>query len=658
MKNRIVMPAMLTNFSLPEGLVTDQHLAYYRARAAGGAGLIIIEPSYVHPHGRIRVEQLSVCDESAIPGLKRLVETVRNEGSKAAIQLHHGGRNARSVVTGLQPVGPSTIPTPGLEVPREITAGELEEVIASFARAALIVREAGFDALEISATTGGLLGQFMSRACNDRSDRYGDGLTRRAEPLLDVLKAVRSHVGDSFPIICRFNGREDARIKNGLTARQGREIAGLVEAAGVDAAHVYVDYDGAPAPIEERPLRPGGLIELARGIKGAVNLPVIAVGRIGPLAAERLLASKGADLISMGKALIADPELPNKAEKERMDSIRPCVVCLRCIDNVRLDLALECTANPRTGHEAEESAEPTPGRSKVLIIGGGPAGLEAAKAAADRGCRVTLCERSMLLGGAMVLGVILNPDLEELRDYLIRMVRRSSARIELKTEATPELVREIKPDVIVLATGGSGPGLDVPVAGRTRVVTAQEMLGALSGRKVAENRPVDQLMWRMTSLIFRFYNPNLLRSLMRLKFPVGRKLVVIGGGFAGAELGLAYAGLGRKVTIVEESNAILSDLGPTMKAIYLAKLKKEGVELVTDAVVTELPKQGVMVNVDGTQRLIKADTVALATGLKPGRDLADELAGGGWKLHIIGDCRSPARIKEAIADGHRLGRTL
>ncbi len=659
LRNRMVMPAMLTNFSDSRGLVNDRHLAYYRRRALGGAGMIIVEPSYVHPRGRIRKEQLSLCDESALPGLRRLAQVIHEQGAQAAIQLHHGGRNARSLVTGQQPLGASPIPTPGLEEPRVITPRELDEVIHSFARAASLVRQAGFSALEISATTGGLLGQFLSPAANVRMDKYGGSPENLARPLKAVIKVVQDEIGSDFPLICRFNSQEDPNIKNGLTLKEGKEIASLLEKAGVHAAHVYVDYDGAPQPLDQRPLKKAELLHLAQGIKDAVNIPVIAVGRIDPLSAEKALRGKKADLIAMGKALIADPDLPNKIKEGRLESVRPCIVCLRCIDNVRTDKILECTVNARAGHETEPSVVPASPTRKVLVIGGGPAGMEAARVAALRGHQVTLCEKSPRLGGLMVLGVILNPDLIELKDYLIRELRRSQVRIELNREVTPDLLKEMDQEALVVATGGIPARPETSDGAPEIALNLCDILGLLNGKTPPVVNPVKGILWRLAAWVFRYaYHPYLLRGLMTINFPVGNRLVIIGGKFAGGELGLAYAQKGKAVTIVEESADLLSDLGPTMKAIYLAKMKKYRVTLLKEALVLDITREGVHISLAGSPQLLEADSVAMAGGLKKGAQLIHHLQDYPDQVHMIGDCNEPARIKEAIAAGHKVGCSL
>lgn len=655
-RNRLVMPAMLTNFSDDQGLINHRHLAYYQCRALGGAGLIVVEPSYVHPRGRIRKEQLSLCDASALPGLRRLAQAIQKQGARAAIQLHHGGRNARSLVTGQQPLGASPIPTPGLEEPLEIPPAELEEAIVSFARAAGLVREAGFDALEISATTGGLLGQFLSPAANVREDEFGGSLENRARPLLAVIRAVQDEIGNGFPVICRFNGREDPNVISGLTLQDGKQIARLIQDAGVHAAHVYVDYDGAPQPLDQRPLKKAELLHLAQGVKEAVGIPVIAVGRIDPFSAEKALKEKKADLIAMGKALIADPELPKKVASGRGKSVRPCIVCLRCIDNVRTDKILECTVNPRAGHESEPSAVPASPARRVLVVGGGPAGMEAARVAAHRGHHVTLCEKSYRLGGLMVLGVLLNPDLSELKDYLIRELRRSPARIELHREVTPDFLKQRDPEVVVVATGGVPATLKASHGAGDTILKLPDVLGLFNGKKPHAETLVRGFLWRVASWIFRYaYLPAFLRPFMALNFPVGKRLVIIGGGFAGGELGLAYAQKGKEVTIVEESADPFHDLGPTMRAIYLAKLKKYKVTLLKETVVKEVSGKDVHLIVAGSPQRIEAESIALAGGLHKGSPMIHHLQDYPYPVYLIGDCQEPARIKEAIASGYQVG---
>jgi 2,4-dienoyl-CoA reductase-like NADH-dependent reductase (Old Yellow Enzyme family) len=658
-RNRLVMPAMLTNFCDRQGFVNDRHLAYYRRRAQGGVGLIIVEPSFVHPRGRIRNEQLSLCDEAALPGLQRLVKAIQNHGSRAAIQLHHGGRNARSVVTGSQPLGASPIPTPGLEKPREIIPQELNEVVGAFSRAADLGRQAGFDALEISATTGGILGQFLSPAANTRGDEYGSSFENRSRPLLAVIKAIQAEVGSRFPLICRINSREDPSVESGLTLEDGKLIAASLELAGIHAIHVYVDYDGAPQPLDQRPLENAALLHLTHEIKKTVRIPVIAVGRMDPLSADKALCTKKADMVAMGKALIADPDLPNKISAGRLSAVRPCIVCLRCIDNVRTDKILECTVNARVGHEVEPAAVDTDHPKSVLVIGGGPAGMEAARMAALRGHRVSLCEKSSRLGGLMLLGAILNPDLIELKDHLIRELRSSPARVALNREVDPDFIKKLNPEVVVVATGGIPAEHAYSENTGEIMLNLKNFLDLLNGKTPSGVSQVKRVLWCLAAWAFRYaYHPRLLRCLMPANFPVGKRLVIIGGQFAGGELGLAYAQKGKVVVIMEEKAEFLSDLGPTMKAIYLAKLKKHQVALLKEIRILDISKNGVHISLAGSKQLINADSVVMAGGLKKNPTMIPYLQNFPGQVHLIGDCIQPARIKEAIAAGYRVGAGL
>jgi 2,4-dienoyl-CoA reductase (NADPH2) len=429
--------------------------------------------------------------------------------------------------------------------------------------------------------------------------------------------------------------------------------------AGAHAVHIYVDYDGAPQPLDQRPLKKADLLHLPQAIKEAVDIPVIGVGRIDPLSAEKALRDKKADLIAMGKALIADPDLPNKVQDGLIKSVRPCIVCLRCIDNVRTDKIIECTVNARVGHETEPSGAPASEPRKVMVIGGGPAGMEAARVAALRGHHVTLYDKFPRLGGLMLLGVILNPDLVELREYLIRELKLSPVRIELNREITQDILKKVAPEVLVVSTGGIPARTETSDGSTEIALNLSDILGLIKGQIPSVVNPTKSILWRLASWIFRYaYHPSLLETFMRINFPVGRRLVIIGGKFAGGELGLAYARKGKEVTIVEASADLLSDLGPTMKAIYLAKIKKHRINLLKEAQVLSITREGVRINLAGSTKLLEADSVVLAGGLKKGAPLIHKLQGYPGQVHLIGDCNEPARIKEAIAAGHHIGDNL
>jgi 2,4-dienoyl-CoA reductase-like NADH-dependent reductase (Old Yellow Enzyme family)/thioredoxin reductase len=660
LENRIIMPAMLTNYSTSGGYVSERMKGYYESRSMGGTGLIIVEPSFVHIRGRIRECQIGIHDDKYLAGLSELAASIHKHGAKAAIQLNHGGRRSPSAVSGLQPLAPSPIPATGMEMPREAKQDDINEVIDCFVAAAKRAHQAGFDAIEISATTAALIGQFLSLASNCRQDQYGGDLEKRARLLGEVIGAVKNAMGAGYPVWCRVNGMEEASVEHGLTIDEAKSIALIAQKAGADAIHVYVDYDGAPTPIAERPLRDPRLIYLAAGIKSILDVPVIAVGHISPDAGEKALRDHKADFIAIGKALIADPELPHKALQGRLSSIRPCITCLACIDTVRAGGPMECSVNARAGRELEWIEKPTERRKKVFVAGGGPAGMEAACVAASRGHEVTLYEKTGRLGGALVLAAVLNPALIELRTHLIRELEKMKVGVKTKTELSSAIVEEEKPDEIILAVGGSPVPLQVPGADGDNVVTISDILNVLEGHIPGRSKGLARGLWAIGSALLRYaYLPPLIRWFLRFPFPIRKHAVLIGGGLAGCELGIALAESGKKVTIVEKSGTLLSDTGLTMKAIFLAQMKKHAIRVETADKVLRIDNQGIVViEKNDLQKRLDADTVVLTLGLKANEHLAERFNQASPNIHFIGDCAEPGRVRQAIASGFQTGISL
>jgi 2,4-dienoyl-CoA reductase-like NADH-dependent reductase (Old Yellow Enzyme family) len=328
LKNRMVMAPMGTKHADRDGRVNDTIMDYFEARAKGGAGLIIVEATLVDPTGRGYENLLEITDDSFILGLHELVEVIHRHGAKAALQLQHCGRLARSKWTGRQPVAPSPIAAAGGELPRELTIEEIKEIIACFARAAVRAKRAGFDGVEIHGAHGYLIDQFLSPSSNKRKDLYGGDLSNRARFLIEIIEAVKKTVGDGYPVWCRINGMEYG-VKEGTTLEMAKETARLAEKAGADAIHVSAFGPEAPQNlVPPGPVSGGVLAHLGQGIKEAVKVPVILVGRMTPEAGERILAEGKADLVSFGKALLADPEIPDKVASGTVEDIRPCILCM------------------------------------------------------------------------------------------------------------------------------------------------------------------------------------------------------------------------------------------------------------------------------------------------------------------------------------------
>lgn len=624
LKNRMVMPPMETNYAYGDGSVTDRLVAYHEERARGGVGLIIVEASYVHITGKGFKNGLGIYSDRLIPGLRRLVEAVHAHGAKIAIQLFHGGRQAHSEYTGQPLLAPSPIPDPTVgETPKELSKDEINMLVKAFAEAARRAKTAGFDAIELHGAHGYLLDEFLSPFSNKRTDEYGGSLENRMRFPLEVVRAVRQAVGPEFPIIYRMSA--DEKVPGGLTLDETKVVARRLEQEGVNALHVSAGvYASAQWVIQPMYLPRGCLVDLAQGIKSVVKIPVIAVGRINdPEVAEDILKAGKADLISFGRGLLTDPEMPKKVIEGRLDEIRHCIACCQaCIDELFRDHAIGCTVNARAGYEREFTLGRASRPRKVLVVGGGPAGMEVARVAALRGHQVTLWEKSGDLGGQLPLAFT-PPQKDEIatfRDYLMGQLAKLQVKVQLNKEATPEAVSQEKPDVVVIATGARPATLNVPGVEADNVV----------------------LSW----------------DVLRGKVQVGKKVAVIGGGLVGCETAEYLAEKGHEVTIIEMLPQVAGDIGPLVGAMLMERLKQQ-VKIITGAKLKAIKGRTITLAYnDREEDLADIDTVVLAIGSRPEDTLAQAMEGSGIDYYVIGDAVSPRRITQAIFEAMRVGHEL
>ena len=624
LKNRIVMPPMVTRYGSENGFVTERTRNYYEARARGGAALLIIEATYIHPCGHAFPNQLGISDDGFISGLSELVQVIHRHGARAAIQLHHGGRTAKSELSGLPPVAPSPLAIPGGEVPRELTLKEIAEIVACFARSALRARKAGFDGVEIHGAHSYLVDQFLSRTSNQRQDIYGGDLPNRARFLIEIIKAVKEAAGKDYPVWCRINGKEYG-VEEGTTLKEAQETARMAQEAGIDAIHVSAYGPASPTNLISPTFQPAVIEDLAAGIKKAVSVPVIAVGRITPEAGERILKEGKADLIAIGKALLADPEFPGKVASGRLEDITPCIICMGCRDDLRSTtvVGIRCSANAALGKEAEYKITPAQRPRKVLVIGGGPAGMEAARVAALRGHQVALYEKEPRLGGQLLTATV-SPHkdrIKPLAEYLETQVRKLGVEINLGTEATAALVEQINPQAVILATGVTAFTPEIPGLNQAHPVHATDVLAG--------------------------------------RVAVGDRVVVIGGELVGCETAEFLAQKGKKVTVTRRGPEMALGVGPSLRAFSLDRLRQEGVTLLPGVTYQQVTLDGLVVTTrEGETRTITADNIILAAGSTPNNKLYQELEGKVPEIYLAGDCAEPRTIRDAIADGFRTAYQL
>jgi len=624
MQSRIVMPPMATNYATGEGLVTERQVAYYVKRARGGVGYITVEHTGILEQGKASPNMLLISTDKHASRVEGLIEAVHRVDGKIIVQLNHAGRQTSSAVTGSPIVGPSPISCPTRnEIPHELSVNEIEDIIEAFSKAAARVRKAGADGVEIHMAHGYLICSFLSPFSNKREDGYGGNIQGRSRFAVKVLKSVRGRVGPDFPIICRLSG--DEYVNGGLRIEETKEVAKILEKEGADALHVSacnavsVYLNHPPYYVEE-----GVFVHLAEAIKSVVNIPVITVGRIrNPVMAEEVLRDEKADLVSMGRALIADPHMPRKATEGRFDEIVPCISCNRCIQSIRKGL-LQCAVNPETGNEARFRLSKAARSKKVWIVGGGPGGLKAAEIAALRGHQVTVFEKDQRLGGRMKLAAIPPKKgiLNDFLDYLERRVRRLGVTLELGREFTADELENDKPDVVIVASGALPRFPDWKGVEKSGVLSVDEALS--KGRE-----------------------------------RVGKRVLVIGGGGVGAETADFLSEEGCEVTIVEMLDEIASDLVIHLKHYLSERLTKKGVATLTSTTAKELGKgYAVVEDASGSRKIGGFDTIVLAVGSIPNDRIAKSLKGKVAELYVIGDASQPRETMEAVYEGEEVAMKI
>ncbi len=620
MPNRAVLPPMGTALSNPDGTVSDALLGYMKRLASSGAGLLISEVTAVHPTGSVVPREVGAWDDQFIPGLKRLADTMHANGSKAAMQLHHAGRESFYLLRKGRSIGPSALPSLVFgQPPKEMSLEEIEMIVEAFGSAAARAETAGFDAVEIHAAHGYLPAQFLSSISNQRRDQYGGSFANRARFLSEVIRSVRKCVSDDFPVSLRISAEE--YIKNGYTVDDLITILPEFVAAGVDVIHASIGTHGSPGGITSAPAQfeSGFNVWRAEKIKQTVETKVIAVGRFtDPRKANEVIASAKADMVAFGRQHLCDPDFLKKARKGRYGDIRICIACNQgCIEREMFEgKSIRCAINPETGQELIYPKAPCSTPCNVWIIGSGPAGLIAAFEAKRLGHEVTLFEKEPLAGGN-ILYACKAPHKSVYLDWiqwLIRKVQESGVAIQTRVTVTEQMLAEGKPQAVILATGGEK--IVPPIAGveQSHVCDAWQILG----ETVAP----------------------------------GKRALVVGGGLIGMETACFLAERKCEVTLIEQ----LAD-SPVAK-IYAhgyslhSFLKQNGASLRFGCTLKAIEKEAVtIVSNDQEKRLTGFDQVVLAVGMKPRNDLKKHLESSGIRHVVVGDALSVRRIMEAIEEG-------
>jgi len=680
------MAAMGTNYATAEGHCSEQLMAYYEARAAGGVGLIVLETSAaMFPAGASMPNTIAFSSDEFLPGLTELAERVHRHGAKIVAQLNHSGKMAQEDTAAGRP-----IPVPSMIAPArsdmfpvltraevgnfikaagpdgkgpkyyEMTAGQIAETVAGFADAARRAQRAGFDGIELHAGHGYLLANFLSPYTNRREDEYGGSPENRARFLVETIRAVRDATGEHFPIMVRLDGKE-YRVDGGITIEDCVQTARLCERAGADAIDVsaYGSVSHAIA-FTEAPLvhEPGGFIPFASAVKKAVGIPVIGVGRIDPEVAERHIAAGDFDFLALGRQLLADPELPNKLAAGQDETVRPCIYCYICVSQIFINQPMCCAVNHSTGREYEGDIIARSDDSKnILVIGGGPGGMEAARLLAEQGHRVSLWEKDKDLGGTARIAALAYAPNERLVNYLDSEVRRLPIDLRLGRVAGPDNILSAAPDHIIVATGAVRAAPDIPGRHQRHVFDGDELRGVLFGDSPAA---VAKLIWwqrlllsaaRLSQLL---RNIRLLRLLSRLWMPIADEVVIIGGGLVGLELAEYLVERRRKVVVLEPGPDLGPELAIVRRARVLHLLREHGAIIHRNASAIDIGSDSISFELDGERQSLPAKQVIIAMGAQPDESLVAQLAGSTAEVHRIGDCREVGYIDGAILDARKV----
>ena len=630
-KNRIFMPPLSTNLG-NKGYVTDELVAHYRARAKGGVGLFVtevvtVEPTYVYLPG-----DMSIHDDSFIPGWKKLVDAVHEYDAKILPQLFHPAYMALPIPGTPQLIAPSNVgPYYAKEAPRPVTKEELKTIIRQFGEAAGRVKQAGGDGVEIHAAHAhGLLGGFLSPQYNKRTDEYGGDINGRLRLTLEVIEEVRRVCGEDFIIDVRISG--DEYSDGGLNINDMIYVSKQLEKAGVDMLHVsggttIARGSSIPAPGTKL----GTHSALSEEIKKYVHIPVTSVGRIlEPWFAEEMIANGKADACMIGRANLCDPEFVNKAMEGRDEDIRPCIGCLRCLNGIMFGKRVSCTMNPSFELENEDNVPLAEEKKNILVIGGGPAGMEAAYIAKKRGHHVILCEKQGELGGLLRLAAVPigKQDLARVIKFMRRRLEEVDVEIRLNTEVTAEMLQNEFAGYEVVASTGASPIVIQPFTGFKQWMTADDIL---AGRA----------------------------------FP-GRKVVIIGGGSVGCETADYLAPIvndrfprNRDITVIEMADEIMLKEAGAVRSNLVLRMMKKGIHIITKATVDRVEESAIHYTQGGNSYVIDdADTLVFATGYKVDPAMEEMLKAAGVTYHMVGDAGAVGNLKDAISTGYEIARTL
>ena len=630
-RNRVFMSPMSTNFATVDGYVTDEMIYHYARRAQGGVGLMITEVVMVEPIYKYIAHTASIQDDSYIEGWKKLADEVHKYGGKVCPQLLHPAYMAIPYPGTPQLVGPSEIgPYYAKEAPRPLTVEEINVLVEQFGDAALRCQSAGLDGVEIHAAHAhALIGGFLSPLYNKRIDDYGGDITHRIRLLLEVIENVRKKCGRDFPIIVRISG--DDYEDGGQSLNEGCYIAKRLEEAGVDMIHV----SGGTTIHRGSSITPPGTpqashIQGSHEIKKCVSIPVATVGRLNePWILEEVLERDLADICMVGRSLLCDPDFVKKIMLNQEEDIKPCIGCLGCLSSTMLKDHVECGINPALTIDNEETVKKAAQSKKVLVIGGGPAGMEAAYILSKRGHDVTIAEKANHLGGAMLVAgyPIAKQHFAQVTKYFIKRTEDCGVHIELNTCVNEDYMKSHTFDHVIVCVGA---------------------------------KPLEFDMFK------KHPHTGVAQDILLGKMWTGKNVVIVGGGSVGCEVADFIAPLvndrhpgNKKVTVIEmKPNIIMDDTSPS-RSVLVQRMERKGIQIITDAKVIDVDENNVTYEHDGEKYVLKdVDTVLQAMGYYSEHIFEKTLESLNIPYNVLGDAANPGKIKNAIADAYELCKDL
>ena len=613
LKNRFMMAPMENGMAHRGGLVSERLVGFFRERAQKEAAIIMTGSISISPEGAGLPSQIGIYDDRFLPGLEKLCCAVHDAGGRIGAQLYHAGRQATEAVTGLTPLAPSALPCAVVNShPREVSESDMDELEQKFILGARRAMDAGFDLIEVHFAHGYLLHSFLSPHSNKRTDSFGGSLENRCRFPMRVLRSILKEAAGRVPVTIRISAEEF--LEDGLHYEEVRRICLMAQEAGVSAVSLSAgSYDALPWSIQPMFIPRGFLVPYSQKLKQEMNIPVIVAGRLNNASLIRDIITSGkADMVAIGRGLLADEDLILKMKNGRDEDIRYCVACNQgCVDGILSGRAAECLVNARCSFETERQVEKSPRPGNVVIIGGGPAGMECARVAALRGHTVTLCDADPEAGGKLAI-VAAPPEKESFllyRQYLQRQLEELGVQRVKAVIHGPEDIQPYQPDHVVLATGARQSVPPIPGSDHSLVAMAEDIL---SGKKKS-----------------------------------GQNAVVIGGGLVGVETALFLGAKGIRVSILEMADAIARDCGATFTGHIKEELDRCGAQVSTGAAISSIEPDGVICNGEK----LPADTVIIAAGYRPDQSLLEGLKSAFGSVHVIGDALSPRRIQDATREG-------